>query len=313
MKYLFQKQLPRKSNGFMNNEFELEISVALVSQLIAEQFPQWADLPIRPVAVSGWDNRTFHLGDNMSVRLPSGQEYAAQVAKEQTWLPILAQQISIPISQPIAMGQPSQDYPFCWSVYRWIDGRSANMLNSDELDLNMIAVQLAEFLDEIHQIDSTGGPVTDRGGSPIFYDDEARATIMQLHNLIDTDMATIVWDAAIESAWHKPAVWAHGDLSSGNILVKNRQLCAVIDFGSITIGDPACDLVIAWTFLHGESREIFKKLVNLDDDTWARARGWALWKAMITVVVMQDKSSAQAVVQFAIINDILDEHRNVSC
>ena len=299
------------------------ISIALVAQLIAEQFPQWADLPIRPVAVSGWDNRTFHLGNNMSVRLPSGQEYAAQVAKEQTWLPILAQQISIPISQPIAMGQPSHNYPFHWSIYRWIDGRSANTLNPDELDVNMIAVQLAEFLDEMHQIDTqlrqgydgqaAGGPMTDRGGSPIFYDDEARATIMQLQGFIDTDMATVLWDAAIQSRWQKKPVWAHGDLSSGNILVKNRQLCAVIDFGSITIGDPACDLVIAWTFLHGESRQIFKELVNLDEDTWARARGWALWKAMITVAAMHDKTSSQVVVQFAIINDILDEHRKVSC
>lgn len=110
------------------------ITVALVSQLIAEQFPQWADLPIRPVAVSGWDNRTFHLGDNMSVRLPSGQEYAAQVLKEQTWLPILSEHVSIPISQMIAMGQPSPNYPFHWSIYRWIDGQSANTLQPDELE-----------------------------------------------------------------------------------------------------------------------------------------------------------------------------------
>ena len=287
------------------------ITVALVSQLIAEQFPQWADLPIRPVAVSGWDNRTFHLGDNMSVRLPSGQEYAAQVVKEQTWLPILAHHISMQISQPIAMGQPSTQYPFHWSVYRWIDGQSANRLQPDELDLKMIAVQLAQFLDEMHKIDTTGGPVTDRGGSPIFYDDEARSTIIQLQDVIDADAATAVWDIAIQSRWNKPAMWAHGDLSSGNILVKDKRLCAVIDFGSITIGDPACDLVIAWTFLQGESRQIFKELVKLDDDTWARARGWALWKAMITVAVMENKNSVQACEQLRIMNDILDEHRKI--
>jgi len=293
-------------------DYRLDISVAVVSKLIAEQFPQWADLPISPVAVSGWDNRTFHVGDTMSVRLPSGQEYAAQVKKEQTWLPILAKHISIQISQPIAMGKPCQDYPFYWSVYRWIDGQSANAAERDTLDLNMIAAQLAQFLHEMHYIDTQGGPVTDRGGSPIFYDEEARSTIVQLEGLIDTDIATVVWDQAIQSRWSKQPVWAHGDLSSGNILVKNRRLCAVIDFGSITIGDPACDLVIAWTFLHGESRQVFKELINLDEDAWARARGWALWKAMITVAAMQDKSSAQAQAQFAIINDILDEYRKIS-
>jgi aminoglycoside phosphotransferase (APT) family kinase protein len=248
----------------------------------------------------------------MSVRLPSGQEYAAQVLKEQTWLPILAQHVSMQISKPIAMGQPSQNYPFCWSIYRWIDGHSANTLNRDELNLTMIAMQLAQFLDDMHQIDTTGGPITDRGGSPIFYDDEARSAIVKLQDLIDVDVATAVWNSAIQSRWNKPAVWAHGDLSSGNILVKDRMLCAVIDFGSITIGDPACDLVIAWTFLQGQSRQIFKELVKLDEDTWSRARGWALWKAMITLVAIQDKTSAQACEQLRIMNDILDEYDGIT-
>jgi len=286
----------------------LEISVLLVKQLITEQFPQWAHLPIKPVAVSGWDNRTFHLGDNMSVRLPSGQEYAMQVEKEHKWLPIFAQHLSIQISQPIAMGKPCKNYPFHWSIYRWIEGKSANTLQRNELDLHNIAVQLAQFLHELHQIDPAGGQITDRGGSPILYDDEVRLTIAQLYNLIDVTTATAVWNTAIASVWNELPVWAHGDVSPGNILVKDYQLCAVIDFGSMTIGDPACDLVIAWTFLQGESRQVFKKLMNLDDNTWARARGWALWKAMITVAAMHDKHSMQALIQFQIINDILNEH-----
>lgn len=296
------------NHEFFKRIFNLNITVALVTQLIAQQFPQWAHLPITPVEFGGHDNRTFHLGDTMSVRLPSDQEYAAQVEKEQTWLPILAQHVSIQISQPIAMGQPSADYPFHWSVYRWIDGKSPNNFVIDEQSLKVIAAQLAQFLNEMHTIDSTGGPVTDRGGSPIVYDDEARSAIMTLQNLIDTDTATAVWDKAISSRWNQKPLWSHGDFSAGNILIKDNKLCAVIDFGSITVGDPACDLVIAWTFLTKESREIFRSLVNLDADTWARARGWALWKAMITLVAMQDKSSAQAIQQLHIINEILDEH-----
>jgi aminoglycoside phosphotransferase (APT) family kinase protein len=287
------------------------ISVALVSQLIAQQFPQWVGLPIRPVAVSGWDNRTFHVGDAMSVRLPSGQEYAAQVAKEQRWIPFLASQLSIPIPQPIAMGKPSKIYPWHWSVYRWIEGQSANLCDVSQQDFQVVAVQLAQFLNELHQIDPTDGPTTDRGGSPIVYDDEARSAMIALRNYIDVDVATAVWDCAISSRWQHAPVWSHGDLSSGNILLQNNRLCAVIDFGSITIGDPACDLVITWTFLQGESRKIFKDLVNLDEYTWARARGWALWKAMITVREMQDTSSLQALKQLQIIHDILNEHKGI--
>jgi len=287
---------------------KLDIPVTLVQELIAEQFPQWAYLPIRTVEFSGWDNKTFRLGQDMSIRLPSAQEYAAQVKKEQTWLPILASNLSIPISQPIAMGKPSKNYPFNWSVYRWIEGQSANSLIIDGLDLNIIAVQLAQFLHELHQIDSQGGPVTDRGGSPIFYDDEARSTMIQLQNLIDVNTATSVWEAAISSRWNKAPMWAHGDLSSGNILIQDNRLCAVIDFGSITIGDPACDLVIAWTFLKNESRQIFKKQINLDKDTWARARGWALWKALITLAPLKDKNNSDATAQLQIIDEILNEH-----
>ena len=289
-------------------DYKLDISVVTVQSLVQQQFPELANLSIEPVACGGWDNKTFHLGDSMSIRMPSSKEYAHQVAKEQKWIPFLASHLSIQIAQPIAMGKPFPDYPFCWSVYRWLDGQSANILGDDQLDYVVIAQQLAQFLYELHQIDATGGPVTDRGGSPVFYNDEALAAIAKLEGVIDTVAAKAVWSKAIASRWQKPPVWAHGDLSSGNILVQNRQLSAVIDFGSITIGDPACDLVIAWTFLHGESRQIFKKLMNLDEDTWARAAGWALWKAMITLVAMEDRTTLQARKQRQIINDIVQEY-----
>jgi aminoglycoside phosphotransferase (APT) family kinase protein len=288
-------------------DYKLDISVVTVQSLVQQQFPQCAHLEVSSIAVSGWDNKTFHLGDAMSIRMPSSKEYAHQVAKEQKWIPFLASHLSIQIAQPIAMGKPSPDYPFSWSVYRWLDGKSANTLSNDQLDFVAIAQQLAQFLHEMHQIDTAGGPVTDRGGSPIFYDKQARDSIVALEGLIDIKAATAVWEKAIASSWQKNPVWAHGDLSSGNILIQNCQLSAVIDFGSITIGDPACDLVIAWTFLHGKSRQIFKKLVDCDADTWARAAGWALWKAMITLVAMEDRTTLQARKQLHIINDVLQE------
>jgi len=287
---------------------KLDITVEMVKKLIAEQFPQWAHLPIKPVAVGGHDNRTFHLGDSMSVRLPSDYEYVPSVEKEQKWLPLIAKHLSIPISRPIALGQSNDEYPFPWSVYQWIEGISANMLDLDEQALQNIAQQLAQFLQQLHCIDPTDGPVTDRGGSVVVYDDEARSSIAQLNNLIDAPKALSVWNCAISSRWQGKPVWTHGDLSAGNILVKDGQLCAVIDFGGMTIGDPACDLVIAWTLLHGESRALFKSLVNADADTWHRAAGWALWKAYITLVTLDDKDAAPALKQLSIIHDILDEY-----
>ena len=292
----------------------LQIPVTLVRELIAEQFPQWSHLPISPVPVGGWDNRTFRLGKEMSIRLPSAEEYAEKVHIEQQWLPFLARYMSSPIPIPIAIGQPSKNYPWHWSIYRWLKGESANMLQQfDATDLKQLAIDLAKFLRELHKINTTGAPVPGphnfyRGAAPIVYDEETRSAINQLQHLIDGAAVTEVWERAINSRWDKKPVWIHGDLSAGNILINDNKLCGIIDWGGMAVGDPACDLVIAWTLLTPPSRKIFKVDVNLDTETWARARGWALWKALITIVAEENKTGLKVAKQLNIINAILREH-----
>lgn len=295
----------------------MDITESLVQKLIQEQFPQWAHLPITPVAVSGWDNRTFHLGSQMSVRLPSGQYYAAKVLKEQTWLPFLAPHLSLAVPQPVAMGKPSTDYPWNWSIFQWINGTSANIIADDKLDLRGIAYTLAQFLHELHEIDTTNVPLLPgphngyRGDVPAIYDEETRHALEQLHGVVDTQVAAELWSTAMHSRWHKNPVWIHGDLSAGNIIIHHGVLTAVIDFGGMGIGDPACDLVIAWTLFCGESRTIFKLHVGLDDDTWNRARGWALWKALITLAPLKDAMNEQALRQKYIINELIKEYKTL--
>ena len=128
-----------------------------------------------------------------------------------------------------------------------------------------------------------------------------------LKPFIDVDAVTNVWEKAISSKWSNNPVWIHGDFSVGNILVKDDRLTAVIDFGCMGIGDPACDLVIAWTFLTRESRKIFRSHLGLDPDTWARARGWALWKSLITRAPLEDKACSEALKRQQVIDEILDE------
>jgi aminoglycoside phosphotransferase (APT) family kinase protein len=292
---------------------EPKITLSLVTDLVTEQFPQWAHLSIRPVELSGWDNRTFRLGEEMSIRLPSAKGYASQVQKEQKWLPILAPHLSFLIPEPIAQGNPSKNYPWNWSVYRWIEGESANTLFFDDLHLEKFALYLAQFLNELHKIDVEGGPAPGlhnywRGDHLSVYDTETRSTIAKLQDTIDERSATSVWEKAISSKWNKNPVWVHGDFASGNVLVQDNRLAAVIDFGCMGIGDPACDLAIAWTFLSNESRKVFKSHLCLDPDTWARARGWALWKAGFELAGLKDKTSSEAMKQRKIINEILDEH-----
>lgn len=270
------------------------ITPALASELVAAQFPHWAHLPVTPVECDGWDNTTFRLGDEMSVRLPSAAEYVAQVDKEHRWLPVLAGHVPVAIPEPLAKGTPGSGYPWPWSVYRWLPGEPAT--EERIADLRAFAIQLAEVLTALHTVAAAGGPVPGshnffRGGPVGTYDAQTRTAIAALEDDVDAVAATRVWEAALLASWHGPPVWVHGDVAAGNLLVEDGTLSAIIDFGCAAVGDPACDVAIAWTLFSGDSREAFRTRLDVDERTWARGRGWALWKALITIA---DPASAGA-------------------
>ena len=295
----------------MNNE-QLIIDEALVRRLVAPQFPQWKDLPVRSVKNQGWDNRTFHLGEDMLVRMPSAEHYAAQVEKEQRWLPKLAPLLPLPIPAPLAIGKPAEGYPWKWSINRWLPGEAAT--SAPIADLRDFAKSLAQFLLVLQRIDSTGGPLAGphsfyRGGSLQNYDTETRQALVELSGKIDVHAATEVWETALATTWQGSPVWVHGDVSSGNLLVEDGQLCAVIDFGQLAIGDPACDLAIAWTFFEGESREVFRAMLPLDEGTWARGRGWTLWKFLIVAAGHTDWDAAEAAQPWRILEEVIADHK----
>lgn len=261
----------------------VELEVGQVRRLVATQFPQWADLPVRRVADEGWDNQTFHLGSAMSVRLPSAAEYASAVDKEHRWLPVLAPRLPLPIPVPLARGVPGEGYPHDWSIYQWLSGEPA--ASADITDLTRFGADLADFLVALRQVDPSNGPAPGlhnwyRGGPLATYDKMARDSLETLDGHVDTDLAGEIWQAALRAPWDQRPVWFHGDVASGNLLVADGVLAAVIDFGTCGVGDPACDLAIAWTLLSGESRKVFADRMSVDPATWARGRGWALWKAL---------------------------------
>ncbi len=272
------------------------IDAELVRRLLADQYPQWSRLPIHPVLPGGWDNRSFRLGADMLVRLPSAQEYAAQVDKEQQWLPMLAALLPLEVPQPLARGSPTVEFGCPWSVYQWIDGDTAKAgAIGDGIDF---ARDLASFLNALRGIDATQGPAPGlhnfhRGGALATYDTQARRAITALAGRIDVEAATSMWHEALRSCWTAPPAWLHGDISAGNLLLRNGKLVAVIDFGNLGIGDPACDLTIAWTPLDAQAREVFRNAIGLGGDVWSRARGWALWKALIVIAGHCDTSEVE--------------------
>jgi aminoglycoside phosphotransferase (APT) family kinase protein len=285
--------------GMMPFVDKAAITAELAARLVAAQFPQWAGLPVRRVEPGGWDNVTFRLGANLSVRLPSGPSYALQVEKEHRWLPMLGRQLPLPIPAPLARGAPGFGFPWPWSVYEWLPGTPA--MTAPVPDRTAFAADLAAFLAALQRIDPSGGPGPGqhnfyRGGPLTVYDGEARDALGALEGEIDTARAARVWDEALAAAWHGEPVWVHGDVADGNLLVEHGRLSAVIDFGCCAVGDPACDTVIAWTYFSGASRRMFQALLPVTQATWARGRGWALWKAMIVLVsaLREDPEDARA-------------------
>ncbi|GAA3675058.1 aminoglycoside phosphotransferase family protein [Nonomuraea antimicrobica] len=288
------------------------IDAALVKRLIAAQFPQWAGLPVVPVEIDGWDNRTYRLGDDMTVRLPTAAGYVPAVAKENEWLPRLAPSLPVAVPPILGMGAPGEGYPFPWSVRGWLPGETAGRGRVD--DLARFAVSVAEFVHALQRCDTAGGPPAGehsfyRGTPPAHYDEETRRCLSALRGHVDTGLAASVWEAAVAAEWRGRPVWFHGDLAHGNLLVADGRLTAVIDFGTSGVGDPACDLVISWTMFAGESRRAFRRAIGADDATWARARGWALWKALLVLAGSLDTDPGQAADNRHVIAEVLADHR----
>ena len=255
------------------------VSVATVRELLHQQFPRWADLPISNGPCAGAGNALFRLGDDLVVRLPLHPGSAAAVDVELTWLPWLASQLPLAVPVLVAAGAPAGVFPRPWAVFRWIRGVGVDAYQ--DLDLMDVAVRLGQFVAALRNVGTAGAPASLRP-HPLRGDDgEVRTDIRALGaaGLIDEALATAVWDgaqAALAAASHHAPVWIHGDLFPMNLLADRGALSAVIDFDLMGVGDSAVDMVPAWTLLTAKTRPLFREASGVDDDTWVRGRGWAL-------------------------------------
>jgi aminoglycoside phosphotransferase (APT) family kinase protein len=262
---------------------ELDIDVRLVGRLVAEQFPQWADLGIESVEPSGTDNAVFRLGSEMAVRLPRLASASGAPVVEFHWLPKLAPSLPLAVPVPIALGEPAEGYPCTWSVCRWLDGEPATP--DRILDPDLAALDLAGFIAALQRIDPTDGPPPEGRGGPLApRDGRTRESIAALAGTIDVQDVTAAWEEALGApSWTGPPVWIHGDLDPRNMLVVKGRLSAVLDFGTMAVGDPACDVMAAWKMLPAQARSRFRSSLSVDDATWMRARGWVLSQSLIAL------------------------------
>ncbi|MGW6564364.1 aminoglycoside phosphotransferase family protein [Streptomyces sp. NPDC054975] len=258
--------------------------VDLVRRLIAAQFPQWAELPVTRVPSAGTDNDMYRLGERLAVRLPKNAGTAGSIAKEQRWLPHLAPHLPLPVPVPVGHGVPGEGFGLPWSVYDWLDG--ANAYDEPIVDLAHAAVELGRFGAAMRRVDANGGPRSFRGGHVTEWADGAMESAIQglgAEGLFDAGLVTGAWESVLRlPQWVGPPRWVHGDLLPGNLLARDGRLSAVIDFGAVGTGDPACDMMAAWTLLTADTRPLFREAAQVDDATWARGRGWALCWGVVT-------------------------------
>ena len=259
---------------------DIETDSRLVRRLLRHQFPHWADLPIKMVPSHGTDHDIYRLGDQLCARMPRTGWAAGQAEREAVWLPRLAPHLPLALPVQVALGQPADGYPFTWSVYQWLPGDNANGTISD---LRQAATDLAGFVTAMRRIDTTGAPPRPPGarGAPLAECDErVRRSIEGLGDRIDGTAVTRSWEESLAAQPWNRDVWLHGDLLPGNLLVNHGRLSAVIDWGALNAGDPACDLQPAWNIFAGPSRKLFLSELGADDDACLRGRGWTLYQAI---------------------------------
>jgi aminoglycoside phosphotransferase (APT) family kinase protein len=257
---------------------EFDLDDALVQRLLTGHFPDLVDLPIALVHSTGTVNAIFRIGDSLCARLPRLEEGAESLKREWTWLPRIAPFVPLKIPKPVALGKPTVEYPYPSAVYDWVEGvpYEANLVG----DERQAALDLTHFILELRKVDIKGAP---RGGRlPLNeLDQVTRESIEACRGEIDTVGAAEAWAQALTApVWDGVPVWIHADLLKSNLLVQDGRLCAVIDFGSVGIGDPAMDVVPAWSVFSKDGRKTFRHAMDVDDATWRRARGYALHQAV---------------------------------
>ena len=282
------------------------IDETLVRQLVEDQFPRFAHLAITAVQPGGWDNRTFRLGEELVVRLPSAACYAPQIAREAVAFEALAGKLPAAIPQRVASGGPGRGYPHGWAINRWIAGSPAG--DAGTIDLPAFAGQCGRFLARLHDLEAGNllppGPENfHRGAGLGTYAPEVEEALTRLSDEGLRARIGQAWSLALESDHDGVPCWVHGDFYPWNLLVDGAgTLCGVIDWGLAATGDPACDLALGWTCFESGGREALYAARRPDPVLWDRARGWSLWKAVtlatgINAGVPADIAHSRAVLQ----------------
>lgn len=277
---------------------EIRVEDSVIRQLVDDQFPAWAGLPLRRLPPTGTDNQLFRLGEDLLVRTPRTLGAAGSAVWEHIWLPRIAPHLPVTVPVPVALGEPGADYPWHWTVVPWIEGEppvspvQASLPTQPLIDPEEWALSLAEFVLACRAVPAMGGPVSTTGrGAPIAtMAEEVRGWVARAdESLVSRSAVLAVLQDALDAPPHDgPPVWFHGDLHEGNLLVRDGHLTAVIDWGTAGRGDPAIELNAMWGYLPEQVSSLYREAVGLDEAAYRRARGYALAPAINGMTYYRD-------------------------
>lgn len=253
----------------------LEVGPDQAAGLIAAQFPHWAALELQRVLPGGSDHVIYRLGEELTVRFPRHAGPIEQAQLEAGWLPRLAPHLPLAIPEPVAVGEPADGYPWHWAVSGWLDGEPVTVAEYGES--TAAAETLAGFALALQRFPVGPDAPAPRPLRLSDRDAAIRERICRVGDTFDPAELTRLWDAGLAApAWDRDPVWYHGDFHTGNLLAAGGRISAVLDFGSLGIGDPANDLMMAFTLFSPGPRAAFRYALDVDEATWLRGRAIAL-------------------------------------
>jgi aminoglycoside phosphotransferase (APT) family kinase protein len=284
---------------------EADLGATLVAHLVEAQFPNLAGLPVREVNPRGTVNAVFRVGDDLCARLPRRASGCESLMREWRLLPLLAPNLPLAVPEPVAQGRPDVGYPFPWAIYRWIEGEPYGDERVE--DERQAARDLARFVTELRRMDPAGAPAA--GRAPLRDLDQAtRAAIESCDGGVDRERTLEAWRAALEAPpWDREPVWIHGDLLRSNVLVREGRICAIVDFGALGAGDPAADVVAAFSMFGAAGRAVFREALDVDAGTWRRARGYALHQAALIMPYYARTNPAFAAAARRTLEEVLED------
>lgn len=277
-------------DGTRIHEDEVDVDDDTIRALVDMQFPEHRNLPLSRWPVHGTDNVIYRLGEQLGLRVPRIHWAVGQSEKEITYLPRLAPHLPTAVPQPIALGEPGLGYPYPWLLFRWVPGTDA--LTAEPSDWTAVARQLAQAISALQAVPVRTPPPPAARAGPLrtAMTAELHQRIGELEGLIDpAHCRAVLQDGVDAGEYQGPPVWVHGDLSPGNVLVDGDALSGVVDWASLSAGDPSIDLVIAWD-MPPAARAAYRSAldIDVDDATWVRARAWAVQQTVLYIPYYRD-------------------------